>query len=62
MLLDFTESEANAFEESFDSNVSNLLCGCSVHFIRSAMRIAKIVNPSTSLGYQIFYVCCKTDT
>ena len=45
-LLDFAESEqANAFEEPFGSSVNNLLCGCSVNFIRSAMRIAKIVNP-----------------
>jgi len=52
ILLDFAESEANAFEESFDSGVRNLLRGCSVHFIRSAMRIVKIVNSSiSSLGY-----------
>ena len=59
ILLD-AESEANAFEESFGSSVSNLLRGCSVHFIRSAKRIAKIVNPSiTSLGYQIFMSVAK---
>ena len=60
ILLDFAESEANAFEESFGSSVSNLLRGCSVHFIRSAMRIVKTVNPSTtSLGYQIFVSVAK---
>ena len=60
ILLDFAESEANAFEQSFGSSVSNLLRGCSVHFIRSAMRIAKIVNSSTSsLGYQIFMSVAK---
>ena len=40
--------------------INNILHGCSVHFIRSAMRIAKIVNPSThSLGYQIFMSVAK---
>jgi len=48
--LDFSEGEANAFQESFGMEI-NLLCGCSVHFVRSSMRIAKSVNPSThSLG------------
>ena len=35
--------------------VTNLIRSCSVHFIRSAMRVAKLVNISTtSLGYQMF--------
>jgi len=60
ILLDFAEGEANAFRESFGMEINNLLRGCSVHFIRSAMRIAKIVNPSThSLGYQIFMSVAK---
>ena len=60
VLLDFAESEANAFEQSIDSSVGNLLHGCSVHFIRPAVRIAKIINSSTSsLGYQIFMSVAK---
>ena len=40
--------------------INNILRGCSVQFIRSAMRIAKIVNPSThSLGYQMFMSVAK---
>ena len=60
ILLDFAEGEANAFRESVGMEINNILRGCSVHFIRSAMRIAKIVNPSThSLGYQIFMSVVK---
>lgn len=39
ILLDFDESEAKVF---------NILRGCSVHFIRSTMRMAKAVNLSTT--------------
>ena len=42
ILLDFAEGEADAFRESFGMEINNILRGCSVHFIRSAMRIAKL--------------------
>ena len=55
IMLDFDEAEANEFKESFGGDVTNILRGCSVHFLRSAMRIAKLVNSSTaSSGYQIY--------
>ena len=60
ILLDFDEAEANGFQSSFGNNVSNLFRGCSVHFLRSAMRVAKLVNlSSSSLGYQIFVAVAK---
>ena len=63
ILLDFAESKANAFEESFGSSVSNLLRGCSVHFIRSAMRIAKNTKSFNNIiKISNLHVCCKTNT
>ena len=60
VMLDFDEAEANGFEESFGEEVTNILWGCSVHFLRSAMRIAKLVNSSTaSLGYQMYMSVAK---
>ena len=60
ILLDFDEAEANGFREAFRTEIANLLRGCSVHFIRSALRVAKLVNVSqTSLGYQIFMAVAK---
>ena len=60
ILLDFDEAEANGFQSSFGNNVSNLFRGCSVHFLRSAMRVGKLVNlSSSSLGYQIFVAVAK---
>ena len=55
ILLDFDDAEANAFQESFGNSVMSLIRGCSVHFMRSAMRVAKVVNSSSvSTGYLIF--------
>ena len=55
ILLDFDNAEANAFCSAFGAEISSHLHGCKVHFIRSGMRVAKLVNISTtSLGYQIF--------
>jgi len=60
ILLDFADAEANAFSSTFGAEISNQICGCSVHFIRSGMRVAKLVNVSTiSLGYQIFMSVVK---
>ena len=60
ILLDFDEAEANGFKETFGEEVGNILRGCSVHFVRSAMRIAKLVNSSvTSVGYQVFMSVAK---
>ena len=60
ILLDFDEAEVNGFHETFGIEIANLFRGCSVHFIRSALRVAKLVNVSqTSLGYQIFMAVAK---
>ena len=60
ILLDFDDAEANAFQDSFGKTIFNIMRGCSVHFIFSAMRVAKLVNPSTvSDGYQLFMAIAK---
>ena len=60
ILLDFDDAEANAFHESFGNSVMSLIRGCSVHFMRSAMRVAKVVNSSSvSTGYLIFMAITK---
>jgi len=60
ILIDFDDAEANAFVESFGQPISNLLRGCSVHFIRSTLRVGKVVNHSTtSFGYHIFMTIAK---
>jgi len=60
ILLDFDEAEANGFQSSFGNNVSNLFRGCSVHFLRSAMRVGRLANvSSSSVGYQIFVAVAK---
>ena len=60
ILLDFDDAESRAFIDTFGEPISNLLRGCSVHFIRSAMRVAKLVNCSTiSPGYHIFMSIVK---
>ena len=60
ILLDFDDAEANAFFSAFGVEISSHLRGCAVHFIRSGMRVAKLVNISTtSLGYQIFMSVVK---
>ena len=60
ILLDFDVAEANGFHEAFGVEIANLFRGCSVHFIRSALRVAKLVNLShTSRGYQIFMAVAK---
>ena len=59
-MLDFDESEANGSHEALGIEIANLFRGCSVHFIRSALHVAKLVNVSqTSLGYQIFMAVAK---
>lgn len=60
ILLDFDESEAKVFIENFGHSITNILRGCSVHFIRSTMRMAKAVNLSTTCnGYHIFMSIAK---
>ena len=57
ILLDFDDAEVNAFCSAFGVSY---LHGCAVHFIRSGMRVAKLVNISiTSVGYQIFMSVVK---
>ena len=52
VLVDYDDAESNAFVASFGQEFSNVLRGCAVHFIRSAMRVAKLKYPSiTSTGY-----------
>jgi len=60
ILLNFDDTESRAFIDKFGEPISNLLQGCSVHFIRSAMHVAKLVNSSNfSSGYQIFMSVVK---
>ena len=60
ILLDFDNAEANAFIDTFGMEVSNLLRGCEVHFLRSAMRVARKVNIySDSVGYTVFMSIAK---
>ena len=55
ILVDFDDAESNALVTSFGQELSNVLRGCAVHFLRSAMRVSKLVNPSTtSPSYHIF--------
>ena len=55
ILVDFDDAESNAFATSFGQELLNVLRGCAVHFLRSAMRVSKLVNPSmTSPSYHIF--------
>jgi len=58
ILLDFDDGEANAFIENFGMKVSNLLRGCEMHFLRSAMRMARKVNPE-GIGYTVFMSIVK---
>ena len=58
--MDFDDAEANAFCSAFGVEISSHLCGCAVHFIRSGIRVAKLVNIfTTSLGYQMFMSVVK---
>jgi len=58
--LHFNEAEASGFHDAFGEEVTNRFRGYSVHFIRSSMRVAKQVNPSTSsIGYQVFMTIAK---
>ena len=60
LLLDFDDAEANAFKESFGEDIMNIIRGCSVHFMRSAMRVAKLVNSSVhGVGYRLFMSIAK---
>ena len=55
ILVNFDDAESNAFIASSGQELSNVLRGCAVHFKRSAMRVPKLVNLSTtSTGYHIF--------
>ena len=54
------DAEANAFINTFGMEVSNLLRGCEVHFLHSAMRVARKVNIySDSVGYTVFMSIAK---
>ena len=60
ILLDFDDAEANAFQESFGEDIMRIIRGCYVHFLRSAMRVAKVVNSSVhSVGYRLFMSISK---
>ena len=60
ILLDFDEAECNAISKAFAKEINNILQGCSVHFLRSAMSVAKLMNLSTSSqGYHIFMSIAK---
>ena len=60
ILLDFDDDESRAFIDTFGEPASDLLRGCSIHFIHSAMCVAKLVNSSTiSPGYHIFMSIVK---
>ena len=60
ILVDFDDAESNAFIVCFGQELSNVLRGSAVHFKRSAMRVSKLVNPSTtSTGYHIFMTIAK---
>jgi len=59
ILLDFDDAEANAFMQAFGADIANIIRGCSVHFLRSAMRVAKLVNLPSSAGYHIFVSIAK---
>ena len=60
ILLDFDDAEANAFISTFGMEISNLLRGCEVHFLRSAMRMARKVNINfASVGYTVFMSIAK---
>ena len=59
ILLDFDDAEANDFTQVFGKNIANILRGCSVHFLRSAMRVAKLVNLPSSAGYHFFMSVAK---
>jgi len=41
VLLDFDDAEANVFMDSFEKNIANIIRGCLVHFICSAMHVAR---------------------
>ena len=53
ILLDFDDAQSRAFIDTFGEPVSNLLRGCSVHFICSAKREAKLVNSFRVIPCQI---------
>ncbi|MCY3928218.1 MAG: hypothetical protein OXG81_08075, partial [Acidobacteria bacterium] len=59
ILLDFDDAESNGFTQAFGKSIANILRGCSVHFLRSAMRVAKLVNLPSSAGYHIFMSIAK---
>ena len=59
ILLDFDDAEVNAFTQAFGADIANIIQGCSVHFLRSAMRVAKLVNLPSSAGYHIFVSIAK---
>lgn len=58
-MLDSDDAEANGFMQAFGKNITNIIRGCSVHFLRSALRVAKLVNMPNSSGYHIFVSIAK---
>ena len=58
-MLDFDDAEANGFMQAFGKEITNIIRGCSVHFLRSALRVAKLVNMPNSSGYHIFVSIAK---
>jgi len=42
ILLDFDETEASGFHDAFGEEVTNHFRDCSVHFIRSLMRVISL--------------------
>ena len=60
VMLDFDDTEANAFQESFGEEVMSIIRGRSAHFMCSAMHVAKVVNLSVqSVGYRLFMSIAK---
>jgi len=59
ILLDFDDAEANGFMQAFGKEITNIIRGCSVHFLRSALHVAKLVNMPNSSGSHIFVSMAK---
>ena len=52
-LRDFDDAEASTFTQAFGADIANVIRGCSVHFLRSAMHVPKFVNLPSSAGCQV---------
>ena len=59
ILLDFDDAEASCFMQAFGKEITNIIRGCSVYFLRSALRVAKLVNLPNSVGYHTFVSIAK---